>query len=80
MNIPKTIPFGRIHDLRTLPDAGLIALKPGRGVMDNFLVKRYASRLALETFLRTPGGWFALVKTAVEPGMFIYPAFQKGTQ
>lgn len=76
-SIPSSIPFGRIPDLRSLPDAELIALKPGRGVMDDYLVKRYPSRLSLETFLKNPGQWFALVKNPVMPGMLIYPAFQK---
>jgi hypothetical protein len=77
MKTPQSIPFGRIPDLRSRPDAELIALKPGRGAFDDYRVKRYASRLALETFLRTPGTWYALVKTPVAPGMLIHPAFQK---
>lgn len=77
MNIPKTIPFGRIPDLRSHPDANLIALKPGREVFTDCTVKRYASRLALETFLQRPGAWYALVKTPTERNMVTNPAFQK---
>lgn len=77
MSIPKTIPFGRISDIRNHPDAQLIAIKPGRGAFDDCIVKRYASRLALETFLRNGGAWYALVKTPVQQSMLVHPAFEK---
>lgn len=75
---PKnTIPFGRINDLRSRPDAHLIAVRPGKGVTDDYIVKRYTSRKALETFLRKPGDWHALVKNEVDPRMVANPAFEK---
>jgi len=75
---PKnTIPFGRINDLLSRPDANLIAVKPGKGATDDYIVKRYTSRKALETFLRKPGNWYALVKNEVDPRMVVNPAFEK---
>ena len=76
VKVPASIPFGRLHDMLEHPDATLLAFKPGRGVMDDYIVKRYASRLALETFLKNPGGWCALVKTPTPAGILVHPAFQ----
>lgn len=80
MKLPKTIPFGRVSELRSLPDAAFIAVKPGRGAFDECHVKRYSSRLALETFLRNPGGWYALLKNEVHPSMLVHPAFQAASK
>jgi len=44
---------------------------------DDYIVKRYTSRKALETFLRKPGDWHALVKNEVDPRMVANPAFEK---
>lgn len=74
---PKTIPFGRIKELAIRLDALLFAVRPGRGVFSDLIVKRYSSRLALETFLKNPGDWYAVVKTPTDPSMLIYPAFQR---
>lgn len=78
--IPKSIPFGRLNDLRSRADADLIAYKPGVGSLDDFVLKRYASRAALESFLKNPGAWHALVKTPTERNSLIHPAFQSERQ
>ena len=75
---PAFVPFGRIADvLRTRPDANLIAVRPGHGACDDYRVKRYNSRAALETFLTRPGSWYALVKTPTPSNMLLYPSFQR---
>jgi hypothetical protein len=73
---PNFICFGSISELRKRVDANLIAICPGRNWDSDYRVKRYASRLALETFLKNPGNWKAIVKTQVDKGMLLYPAFQ----
>ena len=77
MNLPQCVPIGAISDLQNRPDADRIAICPGRGAFDDYRVKRYASRSALEAFLRNPGGWRALVKNPVPRSMLVHPAFQR---
>lgn len=79
MNIPKTIPLGRIDDLRNRPDADRIAVCPGRGAFDEYRVKRYASRAALESFLRNPGQWYAVRKNRVPQSLVCWPAFEQAS-
>ncbi len=75
--LPKSVPFGRLPDLIERPDADLLAVRTPRALFGDYAVKRYASRLALETFLRNPGDWRAVVKTPVPPAMLTDPAFQR---
>ena len=72
----RYVPFGRLAELGNETDAELLATCPLPGVFGDYKVKRYPSRKSLETFLRTPGGWRAVIKTAVGKGMVAYPAFQ----
>lgn len=72
---PNTIPFARQSELRSRPDANLIAIKPTKDGNDYF-VKRYTSRKALEVFLKNPGQWRAVVKTEVGKNMVVNPAFE----
>jgi hypothetical protein len=74
--IPKYTPSGRINELRELPEADRIAYHHGRALGD-CQVKVYASRKALEVFLKNAGGWNALVKTPTHPNMLVHPAFQR---
>ena len=75
---PKYVAHGRIVDLLlSRPDAHLLATKPPEGVFGDYQVKRYTSRLALETFLQNPGQWKALVYNLVAKNMVCYTAFEK---
>ena len=76
MHLPKSTTLGRLNDLQSHPDALRIAYKPGKNVFDELTLKIYPSRASLETFLKQPGEWKALVKNPVSPQMLIYPAFQ----
>ena len=74
---PKYVAHGRIADLlRSRPDAHLLATKPPENIFGDYQVKRYTSRLALETFLQNPGQWSALVHNLVAKNMVCYPAFE----
>lgn len=79
MHLPKSIPLGRLNGLQSHPEANRIAYKPGKNVLDELTLKLYPSRTSLETFLKQPGEWKALVKNPVSPQMLIYPAFQTPT-
>ena len=64
--------------LRSRPDAHLLATKPPETIFGDYQVKRYTSRLALETFLQNPGEWRALVYNLVATrNMVCYPAFEE---
>lgn len=71
------VPLAGIAELASAPNANLLAIRPGIRLFDDFVVKEYASRKALEAFLKTPGSWTALVKNPVSRSMLIYPAFQR---
>ncbi len=75
-SIPASIPFGRLNELQTHPEAHLLAVLTPDRLFSDYRVKRYTSRLALETFLKNPGKWHAVIKNKVAPSMLIYPAFQ----
>jgi len=76
-SLPKYIAFGRISDLRGRPDSHLIAIKTPEGIFGDYQVKRYGSRLALETFLKNPGRWNAIIYTPVHKNLICHPAFEK---
>lgn len=69
--LPRTIPFGRIGDLRSRPDADLIAYTIPARTFADFRLKRYASRKALEAFCRDGSSHHALVKRPVHPSMLV---------
>lgn len=64
----KTIPLGRIDELRSQPDADCIAY-----TVYGFdaIIKRYASRKALETFCKAGSAHYALIKTPVHQSMLV---------
>ena len=67
--LPQSVPFGRLNELRARPDASLIAYLIPSALLDECRLKRYASRLALTTFLKQGGNWHALVKDSVDLNM-----------
>ena len=72
---PVTISFARHRELRDRADANLLAIKPTKDGNDYF-VKRYPSRNSLETFLKNPGQWKAVIKKEVDKNMVVHPAFE----
>ena len=78
MKLPQSVPFGRLDDLRTRPDADLITYRMGSGawITDCELVK-FKSRKALEAFLKNDGPLHALVKTPTDRNMLIHPCYQR---
>lgn len=80
MKTPKTVPLARLRELASLPHADRIAVRPQRGTLNfDYTVKVYPSRESLETFLKNPGAWKAIVKNPVHPNMLVYPAFETPT-
>jgi hypothetical protein len=63
--LPRTIPFGRLAELRARPDANLIAYTMGAGIFDDCRLKLYASREALRVFCQDGSDHHALVKELV---------------
>lgn len=80
MKLPSSVPFGRLNELRAHPEASLVAYLVPSGLFTDYRLKRYASRLALETFLKRGGNWHALVKTPVDPNMLTCPNLQHPTR
>lgn len=62
-DLPRTLPLGRLADLRARPDAELIAYTIPVGLFAEYRLTRYASRRALEAFCRDGSAHHALVKT-----------------
>ena len=77
MNLPKSIPLGRLNELRSRPDAELIAYRHGRGLFDDCGLLKFKSRKALEAFLKNDGPLQALVKTPTERNMLVHPCYQR---
>lgn len=71
----RLVPFGRLLELRTRPDANLLLTKAPKGVFNDYKVIRFASRKALEEFNKR-AGLKAVVPTIVPKGCAIY-AHQK---
>lgn len=67
--LPKFCPMGRLSDLASHPDADLIAYTVGNGFFDDYAIKRYASRAALEAFCKDGSRHHALIKRRVSAGM-----------
>jgi len=65
------VPFGRLDDLRSRPDAELIAYTVGRSWDSNYRITVYASRKALEAFCRAGSQHHALVKRDVDGTMIV---------
>lgn len=63
--LPRTVPFGRLGELRARPDSDLIAYSFGGGLMGDARVKVYASRAALEAFCKPGSNHHALIKHGV---------------
>ena len=76
----KSIPFGRLPELKSHPDAHVMAICHGRSWDSDFLVKTYTSRRALESFLKNPGKWTAIERTTVPKNCVVHPAFQSEVQ
>jgi hypothetical protein len=72
---PNSISAARQGELRDRPDANLLVVKANSSGFD-YAVRRYNSRKALETFLKNPGGWKAVIKNEVDKNMLVHPAFQ----
>lgn len=75
MNLPQSIPFGRMDDIRKRPDADRIAYWEPGGVFSDYRLKKYASRDAMKPFLK--GSHHALVKDRVESSMIINRNLQR---
>jgi len=71
MRLPRYVSLGGMPGLRERPDADRIAYTLGQGSFDDFTIKRYASRKALEAFCKHGSRHHALVKTVVAPSMLI---------
>ena len=66
-----TIPFGRLSELRTRPDADRIAYTVPAGIFQDYRWKVYASRAAMLAFAKAGSNHHALIKTPTRPGMII---------
>lgn len=64
----KTIPLGRLDELRSQPNADCIAYT---AYGFDAIIKRYASRKALEAFCKDGSAHHALVKTSVHQSMLV---------
>ncbi len=73
-----SVPFGRLSDYRTAPDAHLYLVKPGRRIFDNETLIRFATRAALEAFSKK-NGLRALVPTQVPVNCAVW-AFQSDNE
>ena len=71
MSLPRYVSLGRMPELRERPDADRIAYTLGPGSFDDYTLKRYASRKALEAFCKDGSRHHALVKTVVAPSMLV---------
>lgn len=65
--LPRSIPMGRLGELRSRPDADLIAYTVGKGLFDEVTLTRYKSREALEAFCKDGSRHHALVKVPTCP-------------
>ena len=63
--LPRRVPLGRLGELRSRPDAHLIAYTVGKGLFDEVTLTVYKSREALEAFCKDGSRHHALVKTPV---------------
>ena len=63
------MPIGRISELHSREDAGLLAYTIGQSLGDGVCVVRYASRMALEAFCKAGSRHHAVVKRAVPATM-----------
>ena len=59
--LPKTSPLGRLDELRSRPEAELIAFIPGRGLFSEHLLRKFRTRRTMEVFLNKTEGWNALM-------------------
>jgi len=75
----ETVCLGRLHELKTRPDAELLAVRTPDAIFGEYQVMRYKSRKALETFLKNPGKWRAVVFNKVPRGMATHAAYQVET-
>jgi hypothetical protein len=65
--LPKSVPIGRIDDLKARDDAHLIAYTVSDRTMTfDVKVTRYASRKALAAFVREGSRHYALVRDVVD--------------
>lgn len=69
--LPRHVPLGRLDELRTRPDAHLIAYSLGKGIFDEVTLTVYKSRKALEAFCRDGSRHHALVKTPTKPNFIV---------
>ena len=69
--LPLRVPLGRLDELRTRPDAHLIAYSLGKGIFDEVTLTVYKSRKALEAFCKDGSRHHALVKTPTKPNFMV---------
>lgn len=65
--LPRRLPLGRLDELRSRPDAHLIAYSLGKGLFDEVALTRYKSREALEAFCKDGSRHHALMKVPACP-------------
>ena len=66
---PLFTPVGRLDDLRTRPDAELLAYTTQGHFGETAKVTTYASRAALEAFCKPGSSHHALIKTRKHPNL-----------
>jgi len=67
-----SVPFGRLSDYLSKPDADLYLVRSGRGIFDNETLIRFSTRKALEAFSKK-NGLRALVPTQVPLNCAVWP-------
>lgn len=65
------VPFGRLAELKTRPDANLLLTKPGNGIFDDYKVITFSTRQQLEEFNKR-AGLKPLIYSEVPKGCAIY--------
>ena len=73
-----SVPFGRLSDYLSKPDADLYLVRSGRGIFDNETLIRFGTRTALEAFSKK-NGLRALVPTQVPLNCAVW-AFQSDNE
>lgn len=73
-----SVPFGRLSDYLSKPDADLYLVRSGRGIFDNETLIRFSTRTALEAFSKK-NGLRALVPTQVPLNCAVW-AFQSDNE
>jgi len=74
------VPMGRLDEYISRPDAECLAITYPATVFGDYVVCKYRSRKALESFCRVGSQHHALVKTPVHPSMLVNPNTQRPIQ